>query len=125
MPTRLSVKPLEKTPTGIFGLDEITAGGLPKNRPSLICGGAGSGKTMIAMEFLIHGALEYNEPGVFMSFEENEQELATNVSSLGFNLSDLTQKTKSLLILFLLINLKSRRPASMTWRDFLSASKMR
>jgi circadian clock protein KaiC len=62
---------LSKDPTGIKGLDDITFGGLPRNRPTLVAGGAGSGKTMFAMEFLVHGAVEYNEPGVFVSFEEN------------------------------------------------------
>ena len=63
-------RPLAKAPTGIPGLDEITNGGLPRGRPTLICGGAGCGKTLLAMEFLVHGALEYDEPGIFMSFEE-------------------------------------------------------
>jgi circadian clock protein KaiC len=92
--SELSPSPLQKCPTGIYGFDEITAGGFPKGRPSLICGGAGSGKTMLAMEFLIRGATEFNEPGVFMSFEENEQELATNVASLGFDLAGLVSKNK-------------------------------
>ena len=84
---------LQKTPTGITGLDEITAGGLPKGRPSLVCGAAGSGKTLLSLEFIIRGATEFNEPGVFMAFEEKPEELSTNVASLGFDLPRL-QKDK-------------------------------
>ena len=80
---------LEKSPTGIRGFDEITEGGLPKGRPALVVGGAGSGKTVFGMEFLVRGALEFGEPGVFMSFEETEKDLAKNFASLGFNLNDL------------------------------------
>jgi circadian clock protein KaiC len=84
-----SMKQLAKTPSGITGLDEITGGGLPKGRPSLICGAAGSGKTLFSMEFIVRGAVEFGEPGVFMAFEEKAEELATNVASLGFNLDKL------------------------------------
>ena len=80
---------LPKSPTSIDGFDEITGGGLPQGRPTLICGGPGCGKTLFAMEFLVRGASEYKEPGVFISFEETEQELTANVSSLGFDLKDL------------------------------------
>lgn len=83
---------LSKTPTGIQGLDEVTGGGLPKGRPTLICGNAGCGKTLFAMEFLVRGATQYNEPGVFMAFEETEKELATNVASLGFDLDKLAEQ---------------------------------
>src|SRR4030067_875391 len=75
---------LEKCPTGIRGLDEIAKGGLPRGRPTLICGGAGSGKTLFAMEFLMRGAMDYGEPGVFMTFEETPADLAKNFISLGF-----------------------------------------
>ncbi|MGD0355221.1 MAG: circadian clock protein KaiC [Dehalococcoidia bacterium] len=85
---------LGKTPTGIHGLDEITGGGLPQGRPTLICGGAGSGKTMLAMTFLEYGARKCNEPGVFFSFEETEKELETNFASLGYNLTDLIEHKK-------------------------------
>jgi circadian clock protein KaiC len=85
---------LEKTPTGIRGLDEITGGGIPRGRPTLVYGSAGSGKTLFGMEFLIRGATEFNEPGVFMSFEETEPELATNVSSLGFDVNSLIKANK-------------------------------
>jgi circadian clock protein KaiC len=88
---------LQKTPTGIRGLDEITNGGLPSGRTSLVCGSAGSGKTMMAMEFLVHGAQEFNEPGVFVAFEETEQDLVTNVASLGFDLKKLIAQKKILL----------------------------
>ena len=85
---------LAKTPTNIQGLDEITGGGLPAGRPTLVCGGAGCGKTLLAMEFLVRGATEYNEPGVFISFEETEKELTANVASLGFDLTDLVKRKK-------------------------------
>lgn len=87
-------KVLQKAPTSIQGFDEITNGGLPKGRPTLICGGAGCGKTLFAMEFLVRGATRYNEPGVFISFEETEKELTTNVSSLGFDLDNLVLRKK-------------------------------
>jgi len=80
---------LPKTQTGISGLDEITDGGLPKNRPTLICGAAGCGKTLFSIEFIVHGALKFNEPGVFMAFEEKAEELAINVASLGYDLQKL------------------------------------
>ena len=85
---------LQKERTGIPGFDEITGGGLPAGRPTLICGSAGAGKTLFAMEFLVRGAMLYNEPGVFISFEETDQELATNVSSLGFDLKQLIADKK-------------------------------
>ena len=80
---------LPKSPTGIIGLDKITEGGIPKGRPTLICGGAGCGKTLFSMEFIVRRAIEYNEPGVFMAFEEKADELAVNVASLGFDLEKL------------------------------------
>jgi circadian clock protein KaiC len=83
---------LAKAPTGITGFDEITGGGLPRGRPTLVSGGAGCGKTLFSMEFLVRGATEFAEPGLFMSFEENEQELAQNVASLGFDLADLFKR---------------------------------
>jgi len=85
-------KTLPKSPTSIQGFDEITGGGLPKGRPTLICGGAGCGKTLFAMEFLVRGATLYKEPGVFISFEETEKELTSNVASLGFDLDNLVAK---------------------------------
>ena len=89
--------PLPKAPTGISGLDEITGGGLPRGRPTLICGSAGSGKTMLAAEFIVHGAVDYGEPGVFMMFEENAEELAQNLRSLGVDLDKL-QKQKKIVV---------------------------
>lgn len=86
--------PLPKAPTGLHGLDEITLGGLPKGRPTLVCGGAGCGKTLLAMEFLIHGALRYDEPGAFITFEETAGELAQNVRSLGFDVEALVRDGK-------------------------------
>jgi len=83
---------LSKAPTGIEGLDEITAGGLPAGRPTLIAGSAGCGKTMLALEFLVRGATQFNEPGVFMMFEESAAELTDNVRSLGFDLDDLVAR---------------------------------
>ncbi len=90
----LKIRSLPKVPTGIRGLDEITNGGLPKGRPTLVAGSAGAGKTLFAMEFLIRGATEYNEPGVFVAFEETADELAKNVQSLGFDLKTLIAKKK-------------------------------
>ena len=80
---------LPKSPTGVVGLDEITGGGLPTGRPTLVCGAAGSGKTMLAVEFLVRGATQFGEPGVFMMFEESSRELTQNVRSLGFDLDRL------------------------------------
>jgi circadian clock protein KaiC len=92
--TLSALKTLRKSPTGIHGLDEITGGGLPAGRPTLICGGAGCGKTLLAMEFLVRGALEFDEPGVFVAFEETGAELTANVASLGFDLTALVAKRK-------------------------------
>jgi circadian clock protein KaiC len=80
---------LQKCPTGISGLDEITKGGLPLGRPTLICGSAGCGKTLLSMEFIVRGAMQFQEPGVFMAFEEKAEELTLNVASLGFDLDQL------------------------------------
>lgn len=85
---------LEKVPSGIQGLDEITAGGLPKGRPTLVVGKAGSGKTLFAMQFLVSGAVQYGEPGVFVSFEETAEDLVKNVHSLGFDLPRLIAEEK-------------------------------
>src|ERR1035438_2037142 len=83
---------LPKCPTGIQGLDEITGGGLPRGRPTLVCGGAGCGKTLLAVEFLVRGAVQFEEPGVLMAFEETEKELKANVASLGFDLEGLVRR---------------------------------
>jgi len=88
---------LPKAPTGISGLDEITHGGLPRNRATLVCGGPGSGKTLIGTQFLVHGALVHDEPGVFLSFEEPPDDLAENSRSVGFDLKDLSARGKVLL----------------------------
>ena len=92
-----TVAGLQKQRTGIPGFDEITGGGLPAGRPTLACGSAGAGKTLFAMEFLVRGATLYNEPGVFISFEETSEELATNVASLGFDLQQLVADKKLIL----------------------------
>ena len=92
-----AVEALPKCPTGIQGLDEITGGGLPRGRPTLICGGAGCGKTLFAMEFLARGASEFGEPGVFMSFEETTDDLVENARSLGFDLPRLSARRRLLL----------------------------
>jgi circadian clock protein KaiC len=86
--------PLIKAPTGITGLDDITYGGLPQGRPTIVCGGPGCGKTMLAVEFLVRGAQEYNEPGVLMAFEETPDEMAQNVASLGFDLKQMVAQKK-------------------------------
>src|SRR5688500_3983633 len=88
-PARLT---LMKAPTGIPGLDEITGGGLPAGRPTLVSGGPGSGKTLLGITFLVNGALQYGEPGVLMTFEENAAELAEDVASLGFDLPALVEQ---------------------------------
>jgi len=85
---------LAKTLTGITGFDEITLGGLPKGRPTLVCGDAGSGKTIFSVEFIVKGATEFNEPGVFVAFEEKSEELAQNVASLGYDLKKLINAKK-------------------------------
>ncbi len=90
-------KDFPKSPTGIQGFDEITSGGLPKGRPTLVCGGAGCGKTLFGMEFIVRGATQFKEPGVFMSFEETAEELSRNVASLGFDLEDLILNKKLVL----------------------------
>src|SRR5438045_5015088 len=87
---------LPKALTGIKGLDDITGGGLPRGRPTLVCGGAGCGKTLMAMEFLVRGAMDQGEPGVFMAFEETGDELTANVRSLGFDLEALMAQKKLL-----------------------------
>src|SRR4051812_7270222 len=81
------LRKLPKTPTGISGLDDLTEGGLPTGRPTLVCGPAGCGKTLLAMEFLVHGITQFNEPGVFVAFEESAADLIANVASLGFDLA--------------------------------------
>ncbi|HKF51912.1 MAG TPA: circadian clock protein KaiC [Candidatus Acidoferrales bacterium] len=85
---------LEKSPSGIMGLDEISGGGLPKGRTTIVCGGPGCGKTMLGIEFLVRGATEFNEPGVLLAFEETPQEMARNVASLGFDLNGLVERKK-------------------------------
>lgn len=81
--------PLEKVKTGTSGLDEVLSGGLPRGRPTLVSGAAGCGKTLLGMQFLVRGALDYGEPGVFIAFEEHASDLHANVASLGFDLADL------------------------------------
>ena len=84
---------LEKVPTGISGFDEITGGGLPKGRPTLVCGGPGCGKTLFGLEFLVHGAVRGNA-GLFVTFEETEDEVVKNVRSLGYDLADLVKRRR-------------------------------
>ena len=88
---------LAKSPTGIQGLDDITGGGLPQGRPTLICGGAGSGKTLLAASFVLHGVVRYGEPGVLVTFEETAEELTSDLASLGFDLAGLTAAGKLIL----------------------------
>jgi circadian clock protein KaiC len=85
---------LEKCPTGVAGLDEVTAGGIPRGRPTLVCGGTGCGKTLLSMEFLVRGTIEFGEPGVFVSFEEKPEELVQNYASLGFDLNELIEQKR-------------------------------
>ena len=88
-----SVQP-GKAPTGIAGLDELTSGGLPRGRPTLVCGGAGCGKTVLGLEILVRGATQYGEPGAIFTFEESSDELAANVASFGFDLPGLIAQKK-------------------------------
>jgi len=85
---------LKKSPTGIQGFDEITAGGVPTGRPTLVCGSAGCGKSLFAIEFLVRGITEFGEPGVLMTFEETAQEIQKNVASLGFDVARLVAQKK-------------------------------
>jgi circadian clock protein KaiC len=94
MKQKAPLRTLSKAPTGIVGLDEITGGGFPRGRPTLVCGSAGCGKTLLAMEFLVRGLTQFGEPGVFMAFEETSEELTQNVRSLGFDLDDLAEQKK-------------------------------
>src|SRR5258708_7759538 len=87
---RSSGRTLEKCPTGIRGFDELSGGGLPRGRATLVCGGPGCGKTLFALEFLVRGAVELDEPGVFVSFEERREDLQQNLASLGFDLAALS-----------------------------------
>src|SRR3954469_16799524 len=87
---------IEKSPTGIAGLDEITCGGLPAGRPTLVAGGPGAGKTLLGISFLVNGAQTFAEPGVLLSFEENAEELAQDVRSLGYDLDKLVEQKKLL-----------------------------
>src|ERR1700692_1681152 len=96
---RVSTVRRSKTPsgvakalTGIPGLDELTSGGLPRGRPTLVCGGAGCGKTVLGLEVLVRGATQYGEPGAIFTFEERGDELAANVASFGFDLPGLIAK---------------------------------
>src|ERR1041385_2377896 len=93
--TRQSTAPsaLGKVPTGIDGFDEITGGGLPQGRPTLVCGGPGCGKTLFALQFLIHGAA-HGESGVFVTFEETEEDLLKNAASLGYDLPGLLKQKR-------------------------------
>jgi circadian clock protein KaiC len=88
---------LEKSRTGIAGFDEVTKGGVPKGRPTIVCGGPGCGKTMLGLEFLVRGATQFNEPGVLMTFEETSEEMTKNVASLGFDLKTLAARKKLVL----------------------------
>ena len=97
MPAPAILPTLPKSPTGITGLVEITGGGLPRGRPTLVCGAAGCGKTLLALEFLVRGATQFGEPGVFMMFEEKAQELTDNVRSPGFDLDKLVARKKIVL----------------------------
>ena len=92
--TETMTRVLPKALTGIEGFDDITFGGLPMGRPSLLCGAAGCGKTLFAITFLVNGATLYDEPGVFVSFEERAEDLAANVASLGYDLDDLVARGK-------------------------------
>src|SRR4051812_35615522 len=89
---KASAKSLQKCPTGIVGLDECLGGGLPRGRNTLVCGEAGSGKTLLAMEFLVRGALEHGDPGVYFSLDENVDDLLLDTASLGYDLTKLIRQ---------------------------------
>ena len=111
---------LEKCPTGIRGLDEITKGGLPRGRSTLICGSAGSGKPLFAMEYLMRGAMDYGEPGAIMTFEETPENLAKNFITLGFDLSDMVSRDL-IATDHVYIEPKSRRPQA--WSCYMARPK--
>jgi circadian clock protein KaiC len=92
--TGLDDKQIGKSPTGISGLDDVTLGGLPQGRPTLVCGGPGSGKSLLGIEFIVNGATQFGESGVIITFEEKANELAANVASLGFDLEKLQRTGK-------------------------------
>ncbi len=115
---------LPKCPTGIHGLDEITLGGLPRGRPTLVCGGPGCGKTLLGMEFLVRGATEFNEPGVCVSFEETAEELSRNVASLGFDVDRLIARKKLAIDYVFIERSMIEEAANMTWRRCSSGSAM-
>jgi circadian clock protein KaiC len=93
-PSSVAGTALPKAATGILGFDDVTLGGLPAQRPTLVCGGPGCGKTLFAMTVLVNGATMFDEPGVFMSFEEASEDLALNVQSLGYDLQSLMDAKK-------------------------------
>jgi len=93
-----SLRELPKAPTGIHGLDEVTEGGLPRGRPTLVCGPAGCGKTLLSLEFLVRGITEFGENGVFLAFEETREDLIANVASLGFDLAQLEAERRTWLL---------------------------
>lgn len=118
------IKALSKTATGIKGLDEITGGGLPRGRPTLVCGAAGCGKTLLASEFIVRGALQFGEPGVFMAFEEKAEELEMNMASLGFDLRKLQKDGLVKIDMFILIKAKLKKQANTTLMACLYAWDM-
>ena len=121
----LAIPAVEKCPTGIAGLDEITLGGLPKGRPTLLCGSAGCGKTLLAMTFLYNGAVNYDEPGVFIAFEERTEELIKNVGSLNYDLQKLIDQKNSRSIMSMLTQVRSPKPVTTIWRVFSYGSASR
>ena len=116
---------LEKALTGIAGLDEVTFGGLPRGRATLICGSPGCGKTMLGVEFLVNGARMYSEPGVFVAFEETQKELTANAASLKFDLTSSPARACSPSTTSMSIRTKSPRPATTTLKGCSYGSSMR
>jgi circadian clock protein KaiC len=109
---------LHKCPTGIKGFDAITEGGLPKNRTTLFCGNTGTGKTLLGIDFLINGAIHYDEPGIFMSFEETEDELYKDVASLNLDLQGLVSQKRFCLNMFSWSAKIFKRKATLILKDY-------
>ena len=120
---KIPVSGIQKSPTGLKGFDEITYGGIPKYRPTILVGSSGTGKTFMSLEYIINGALMYDEPGVFMTFEEKTEELQENVRTLGYDLTQLVNEKNSFSSILLLAVMKCMKWASIISKGFLCVWK--